>query len=213
MSNRACSKRKDSPREEWRICRSYPRYEVSSLGRVRDTQTGQLKTVSVSARCSERTAYATVNLNVCKGRNVNVYVHRLVAEAFLFMGPIPPGTNVCHKTDISSDNRACNLYIGTAADNARDCKTNGGRDRRRHAEIARVRAEGFARLRSEIAAANALIKPRPHAPPASPPGDTHAAARDERVCRPPLRAARPDRPNSCATLPRRSTVAGRGSRQ
>lgn len=152
------------PREEWRTCRSYPRYQVSSLGRVRDTQTGQLKTVSISARCSERTAYATVSLNVCKGRSANVYVHRLVAEAFLFMGPIPPGTKVCHKNDVSSDCRASNLYIGTAADNARDCKVNGGREKGRHKEIARQRAEGFARMRAEVAASNAAIKPRPHAP-------------------------------------------------
>lgn len=52
-----------------------------------------------------------------------VYVHRLVAEAFL--GPIPKGMEVNHKDSCRSNAHADNLEIVTHTENMRHCFRNG----------------------------------------------------------------------------------------
>jgi hypothetical protein len=97
-------------------------YEVSEDGRVRTkarvVQRGcvtsklkakELKTV-LGGRCEN---YLRVMLSAERKRHA--YVHHLVAEAFL--GEQPNDTVICHKNDISKDNRAANLYYGTREEN------------------------------------------------------------------------------------------------
>lgn len=64
--------------ETWRQIREFNGYEVSNLGRVRNMKTRKTrKTVF-----NKNTGYEMVML-FGKDRPVNLYVHRLVAEAFL----------------------------------------------------------------------------------------------------------------------------------
>lgn len=84
--------------EEWRATTRHPRYEVSSLGRVRNTATGRVLKASVTSR-----GY----LKVCLGKQ-QPYVHQLVAEAF--HGPRPSlSEQVDHLNFDRTDNRASNL--------------------------------------------------------------------------------------------------------
>lgn len=133
-------------KEEWRPCRRYPQFDVSSRGFVRDARTGMIKLPSVSARASARTAYLTVSLPAGDGRNRNEYLHRLVVESFI--GPIPPGCVVAHRNDRKWENALENLYIATARTNAEDARRNLCHKRPR-VEVAREHARGFARLRRE----------------------------------------------------------------
>lgn len=52
----------------------------------------------------------------------DVRVAYIVAEAFL--GPKPPGAWVCHRNDVSRDNRVENLYYGNPSTNLADAYRN-----------------------------------------------------------------------------------------
>lgn len=65
-------------------------------------------------------------------------VHRVVWE--LFRGPIPPGMNVCHHCDVPPCGNPDHLFLGTHADNRRDC-TEKGRAARGDANGARKHPE------------------------------------------------------------------------
>jgi hypothetical protein len=57
------------------------------------------------------------------GRNVRVYVHVAVLEAFV--GQRPPGAEGRHRNDDPLDNRLANLQWGTHAENMADMMRNG----------------------------------------------------------------------------------------
>lgn len=102
--------------EEWRaIDRLEGKYEVSSLGRVRVTKTGQIKSLGENRRHRRVTVYL-------RGR-MAIWVHQLVAEAFI--GPRPPGTEVCHRNGDGLDNRPSNLRYGTHQENMLDRREHG----------------------------------------------------------------------------------------
>lgn len=61
--------------EEWRLCPSFPDYEVSSHGRLRKG----FKLKTTSPNCN---GYCHTGL-IKDGKMYTIYVHRLVAEAFL----------------------------------------------------------------------------------------------------------------------------------
>lgn len=155
------------PMPEWRPIPGAPAYDVSSDGRVRHAASGRLLTPTVSRR-NRHGGYPTVSLVLRTGRRANIYVHRAVAAAFLFMGEIPRGTVVCHRDDNPANATLANLYVGDQRQNCSDARKNRVRDRR--ADLLAERKAGLAKLRADVVAANATIKPRPHAPPVSPPG-------------------------------------------
>jgi hypothetical protein len=69
-----------------------------------------------------RNGYLRVQLQ--KGARVNLFVHRIVCEAF--NGPKPFEGAVCrHLNDDAYDNRAVNLAWGTVAENKADAQRNG----------------------------------------------------------------------------------------
>lgn len=92
---------------EWRICESFPEYEVSNLGNVRNVSTKkELKGVN--------RLYNEVCLR-SKGKQVSAYTHRLVAEAFI---PNPENLpQVNHIDGNKLNNAVTNLEWCTAKHN------------------------------------------------------------------------------------------------
>lgn len=101
-------------------------YEVSDLGRVRSlprqTQTG-LRGGQVLKPRPDADGYLLVNLSRA-GIKTTKKVHQLVAEAFL--GPCPPGQEVCHNRPNSRDcAEATNLRYGTRSQNIQQAVQEG----------------------------------------------------------------------------------------
>lgn len=94
------------------------RYEVSNLGRIRNSRRG-----SILAPRQNQFGYSRVAL-FKDGNYSHRVVHRLVAEAF--HGPEPEGKPfVLHGDDNPGNNRAENLRWGSPADNMQDKKLRG----------------------------------------------------------------------------------------
>lgn len=111
----------DRPGEVWRPIKSFPGYEVSTLGRVRSWRVGGRSKRRFSRPCLLkptinylRDSYAQVVL-VCGGRPHVRTVHRLVLETFV--GRRPAGKETRHKNGDSLDNRLRNLAWGTKSEN------------------------------------------------------------------------------------------------
>lgn len=104
------------PNEAWRPASGFPKYEVSSLGRVRRavrgnaTQPGRILVGKVS-----RNGYRQLSLSNNGRRPDSILAHRLVAAAFI--GPRPPGKQINHKNGDKLDNRAENLEYCTLSEN------------------------------------------------------------------------------------------------
>ena len=62
--------------EYWRVIDGFPNYDVSTDGRVRNSQTGKMRKLKI-----ETNGYIRVGLNK-DDKQSNHYVHRLVASAF-----------------------------------------------------------------------------------------------------------------------------------
>lgn len=95
----------------WRPVKGFEgRYEVSETGLVRNAKTGYL----LSPRQNSQ-GYLRVSLWVVGAGDVDHYIHRLVAAAFLEnLGEKP---HVNHKNKNVSDNRAANLEWVTRSEN------------------------------------------------------------------------------------------------
>ncbi|WP_064693430.1 HNH endonuclease signature motif containing protein [Rhizobium aegyptiacum] len=89
------------PGEEWRTCRDFPDYKVSTLARV-----WSVKKAILLAPCGGTTGYPSVCLPLAGGFP-SVPVHILVAEAFL--GPCPEGMHVQHIDRDRANSRLSNL--------------------------------------------------------------------------------------------------------
>lgn len=106
--------------EEWRDIEGYEGvYQVSSMGRVRNTTKKNGKTISVFTRGR---GYGGVALRK-NNAPVSVYVHRLVAMAFINK---PEYANIVnHKNGIKKDNRVENLEWCNHAENSKHAIATG----------------------------------------------------------------------------------------
>lgn len=94
---------------EWRPCKRFPDYEVSSAGLVRKGE---------RLLCPQVHPWGyTLVYITARPKQLKVYVHRLVAEAFLGEGP--PGCEVDHISGDKTDNRLINLRWLPRAENRR----------------------------------------------------------------------------------------------
>lgn len=98
--------------ETWKDCVNFPKYQVSNLGNVKNKQTGELLTPHPNKR-----GYMRVGLYQEGSERVNVYVHRLVAEAFLEGGG--DNMDVDHIRGNKADNRADRLAWTTRSENVK----------------------------------------------------------------------------------------------
>lgn len=88
----------------WAKIEKYPGYSVSDTGDVRNDNTGLI------LKPTRLGDYLGVKLH-----NRKVYIHHLVAEAFI--SPRAPGFEVNHINGIKSDNRVSNLEWATHSEN------------------------------------------------------------------------------------------------
>lgn len=106
---------------EWRSVVGYEgRYSVSSLGQVRNDQTGRVRSLNVKG--GSRGGHLMVDWNT-SGKKEYFKVHHLVLEAFV--GPRPDGMHGLHRDDDKTNNSVENLYWGTHFDNMQDKVRNG----------------------------------------------------------------------------------------
>jgi hypothetical protein len=100
-------------REQWKRVDGHPKYEVSSMGRVRNVQTGYtLKPYD------DGDGYLRVKLH-----RDNCRVHLLVATAFIPNPENKPVVN--HKRGIKHDCRASQLEWATISENTKHAWDNG----------------------------------------------------------------------------------------
>lgn len=120
------------PEEEWRYIPGYKgRYMVSNYGNVYSVprkmilphpKNGALRVVTIrggmmSPRYNEN-GYLMVPIRRPDRKTPGQRVHRLVAAAFL--GPAPPGMEVCHKDGSRDNNDVWNLRYDTRSGNFSD---------------------------------------------------------------------------------------------
>lgn len=106
------------PGEIWKDIAGYDgEYQVSSLGRVRSFKTiGLGKDVVCRVLTPNKTnSYLTVLLLKRGRRSRRLYIHRLVADAFL--GPCPEGYEVSHKDENARNNELSNLCYASHKEN------------------------------------------------------------------------------------------------
>jgi hypothetical protein len=117
--------------EEWRPIPGFPRYEVSSLGRVLSNvrhpkimKPVHVPQVSGVGGVVKKKGYLSVPLRH-EGKTKRFLVHILVLLAF--RGPCPPGKMACHWDDDGFNNCLDNLRWDTHAGNRNDWHRNQGR--------------------------------------------------------------------------------------
>jgi len=120
--------------ERWRPVEGFEHYEVSDLGRVRSVDRvilcanrwGGMRERRYRSRVLKLSlhdfGYQVVKLSRSRVGHM-CYVHDLVTAAFL--GPKPPGQQVCHGPNGPADNRLTELRYGTRSSNMADCVRNG----------------------------------------------------------------------------------------
>lgn len=96
-------------------------YRISSHGRVLNAKTGKV----LKPFNGDRAGHLAVTLP-----NGRVYVHTLVAEAFI--GERPQGMEVCHGDNDPSNNHVDNLRWDTRSNNVLDLRENRSKCRHGH---------------------------------------------------------------------------------
>ena len=96
--------------EEWRPVAGFPNYEISNLGRLRNSKYDKIQRQHV-----RKNGYIYGNLSL-NGKPHSITIHSLVFKAFI--GYVPRGFVINHKNSIRTDNRASNLHAVTQSVNA-----------------------------------------------------------------------------------------------
>lgn len=103
---------------EWRTAKNYPKYEVSSDGRVRNKETRC--TLSPALRKDD---YLQVSLFYDGGKRTSQKIHRLVAETFIPNPDNKPEVN--HLDHEKTNNNVSNLNWATRSENLKDSYGKG----------------------------------------------------------------------------------------
>lgn len=96
------------PDEEWRPVEESPMYWVSNLGRVISLRfKRQFGVVGIIKGTADLDGYIKVHISLPDGTRVQRFVHRLVAQAFIYNPRALPVVN--HINEVKDDNRLSNL--------------------------------------------------------------------------------------------------------
>lgn len=110
--------------QQWKPIPTYPNYEVSNLGQVKNKLTGRLLSLSTK---KGRHPYQRAHL--CQdGKSRYLLVHRLVLEAFV--GPCQEGQQCLHLDSNPRNNRLDNLKWDTVVENHKTIDRNGEKNGR-----------------------------------------------------------------------------------
>lgn len=100
--------------EEWRNFRD-SKYEISSLGRVRNKETKKVLKQHYKNNGRKENDYLRIGLYICGKKKMSVSVHRMVAEAFI---PNPENKQeINHINNKRDDNRVENLEWCSSQEN------------------------------------------------------------------------------------------------
>ena len=135
--------------EEWVTVEGFPSYEVNRLGQVR-------RKAQLLSPGSIPSGHLTVALCRGKGKPKSMYVHRLIALAFMENPDDKPLVN--HKNGNPKDNRLENLEWVTYSENIKHGYTHNGRRAPGEIRIMAIDSEGevVASFRSFVDAAKFL---------------------------------------------------------
>lgn len=117
-----------SPFEEWKVTERFPKYEVSTYGRLRritpsrGTRAGKLLKTPIGDKGYPIAVFSIKHENGWKSKTC--HVHILVAEAFLPPRPTPKH-EVNHKDLVKANNLFTNLEWTTHAENMQHATRNG----------------------------------------------------------------------------------------
>ena len=123
-----------SIKEVWKTIKEFPRYSISSWGRVKNLDTNKILKLHKKVSGGSKTNRLKVTLSLPSGTRElgtkkDFHVHSLVAKAFI--GPKLKGLEVRHLNGISWDNRIENLAYGTSKCNTDDAKLHGTMSKRK----------------------------------------------------------------------------------
>jgi hypothetical protein len=139
---------------EWRDIEGFDMYEISAQGQVR-------RKAQILKPGAIPTGHLTVGLCRGKGKPKSMYVHRLVAQAFIDNPENKPLVN--HKNGNPKDNRLENLEWATYSENNTHAYRKNGKRTKNELKVAAVDENGemVVSFRS-IADAAKLLEVTPH---------------------------------------------------
>lgn len=104
--------------EIWKDIEGFPMLQVSNLGRVKNKETGNIRKPGIN----NRSGYYQISV-LTNGEYRNVYVHKLIAEAFL--GKRPDKYDINHIDGNKLNNLASNLEYCTRSENVKHSYKTG----------------------------------------------------------------------------------------